>query len=300
MDCTRCLSKGCRTLSPCVDRRLDYFENYTTEDNQDFTRAASALIDGGRAGTLNRLEEITEFVKLKDYQKIGVAYCFGMEKEATLLRDYLIQHTGLKPVMVSCTVDGIKESELDTQKTNSTVSCNPLGQANILNSSGVEFTILMGLCLGHDILIQKYLTMDFTTFVVKDRVLEHNPILALPGYKTAEDLFVESLPRDFNLIKMDEFITKLKNGKSPEDFYLLDLRGPEVFQENSISGSINCLLNELPERYRTLFPDKHKEIIVYCNGGMQSLYGVMYLALKGYTHVKSLSGGYSKYRAQTV
>lgn len=295
MDCTRCSFKGCRTSSPCVDNRQDYFENYTTEDNQAHTRAASALIDGGRAGTLNRLEEIIEFVKLREYQKIGVAYCYGMEKEATLLRDYLIKRTGFKPVMVSCTVDGIKESQLHTNKTNSTVSCNPLGQANVLNSSGVEFAILMGLCLGHDILVQKYLTMDFTTFVIKDRVLNHNPILALPGYKSPEDVFVENLPRDFNLIRMEEFKTKLENGKSPEDFYLLDLRGSEAYKESSIPGSINCVLNELSDRYRSLLPDKRQEIIIYCNGGMQSIYAVMYLALKGYPHVKSLAGGYSKY-----
>ena len=35
--------------------------------------------------------------------------------------------------------------------------------------------------MGHDILIQKHLKMDFTTFAVKDRVLGHNPILALAG-----------------------------------------------------------------------------------------------------------------------
>ncbi|WP_083878378.1 DUF1847 domain-containing protein [Acetivibrio cellulolyticus] len=39
------------------------------------------------------------------------------------------------------------------------MSCNPLGQANILNSSGVQFTILIGLCLGHDIILQENLNI---------------------------------------------------------------------------------------------------------------------------------------------
>lgn len=43
----------------------------------------------------------------------------------------------------------------------------------------MPLSLLMGLCLGHDILIRKNLRMDFATFVVKDRVLGNNPISAL-------------------------------------------------------------------------------------------------------------------------
>lgn len=180
MDCTKCTLKGCRKSEPCLDRSGEYLGNYSLPDIQHCTKAASKLIDNGRAGTLTRLEEIVEYSKLRGYTSIGVAYCYGMEKEAILLRKYLEQE-GFKPVMVSCTVDGIKESQIDTSKTKNTVSCNPLGQANILNSSGVQFTILMGLCLGHDILLQKNLKMDFSTFIVKDRVTRHNPLLGIPG-----------------------------------------------------------------------------------------------------------------------
>lgn len=182
MDCTKCTVKGCRKSEPCFDRSDEYLKNYSSEENQLYTKTASKLIDNGRAGTLTRLEEIVEYSRLRGYTKIGVAYCYGMEKEAGLLRKYL-EGEGFKPAMVSCTVDGIKESQLDSGKTNNTVSCNPLGQANILNSSGVRFTILMGLCLGHDIILQKNLKMDFTTFIVKDRVKKHNPLLGIPGFK---------------------------------------------------------------------------------------------------------------------
>ena len=147
-------------------------------ENQSIARTASILIDNGRAGSLSRLEEIVEYIKIQGYTRIGCAYCYGMEKEAVLLRKYL-EAAGFKPTMVSCTVDQVRESVIDTDKTSQAVSCNPLGQAYMLNSSGVPFTILMGLCLGHDILIQKNLNMDFTTFVVKDRVYKNNPILGL-------------------------------------------------------------------------------------------------------------------------
>lgn len=180
MDCTKCNVKGCRRSSsvPCQDNSGEYVEQYQWPDNQKRTEAASKLIDHGRAGTLSRLQEIIEYAKLQGFNKIGCAYCYGMEKEAILLRQYLEQE-GFKPIMVSCTVDQVLESTIDPQKTSQSVSCNPLGQANKLNASGSQLTLLMGLCLGHDIIVQKNLTMDFTTYVVKDRVHQHNPLLGL-------------------------------------------------------------------------------------------------------------------------
>ncbi len=294
MDCTKCTVKGCRKAQPCFDRSSAYIDNYYSEENRTYTKSASLLIDNGKAGTLTRIEEIVEFSKERRFSKLGVAYCYGLEKEAVLLREYL-ENEGLKPVMVSCTVDGIKESQLDPAKIKNTVSCNPLGQANILNSSGVEFTILMGLCLGHDILIQKNLKMDFTTFVVKDRIFKHNPLIGLPGMSSSEDHFIENLSNSFNLIRREDFMIKLQNQKSPEEFYLLDLRNSEAFIKDGLPGSKNCLLQDLPKSYKALLPDKHKQVIVYCNGGIQSIYAVMFLSIKGYTDVKSLSGGYSKF-----
>lgn len=187
MDCTRCNSKDCRRASttPCQDNSSQYIDQYQQPDNKQRTKAASSLIDNGRAGTLSRLQEIVEYAKIQGYNKIGCAYCYGMEKEATLLRQYL-ELEGFKPIMVSCTVDQVLESTIDPQKVSQTVSCNPLGQAVRLNASGAQLTLLMGLCLGHDILIQKNLAMDFTTFVVKDRVHQHHPLLGLPGFAKQE------------------------------------------------------------------------------------------------------------------
>ncbi len=178
MDCTKCTQKGCRQGTPCQNHRDDYVEEYHQPAQQAYVKAASALVDHGRAGTLNRLEEIIEFIKRMGYQKVGVAYCYGMEDKAALLRKHL-EHAGIKPTMVSCTVDGVTEDDVSPGKGACSVSCNPIGQAEALNRSGADFVLLMGLCLGHDILLQKQLTMDFTTFVVKDRVFSHNPIAAL-------------------------------------------------------------------------------------------------------------------------
>ena len=178
MDCTKCVSKGCRTSIPCQDQKSGYLADYQGDEIRSITVAASSLVDNGRAGSLSRLQEIIAYMQGMGYRTIGVAYCYGMEKDATLLREQLTA-AGFIVHMVSCTVDRVLETEVDLNKSKPVVSCNPLGQAAQLNRLGVEFTLLMGLCLGHDILLQKNLAMDFTTFVVKDRVYKHNPIQAL-------------------------------------------------------------------------------------------------------------------------
>ena len=57
--------------------------------------------------------------------------------------------------------------------------CNPIGQAKLLNQSGTQLNILLGLCVGHDSLFLKYSEAPVTIFAVKDRVLGHNPLAAI-------------------------------------------------------------------------------------------------------------------------
>ena len=59
------------------------------------------------------------------------------------------------------------------------VACNPVLQAQLLNEAGTELNIVMGLCVGHDSLFYKHAKAVTTTLVVKDRVLVHNPVMAL-------------------------------------------------------------------------------------------------------------------------
>jgi len=141
--------------------------------------------------------------------------------------------------------------------------------------------------------------MDFTTWIVKDRVTRHRPMDALPGYRSSEDLFLENMDNSFHLISWDKLQEKIQPETWPEETTLIDLRSETAFRENGICGSVQCLLAELPSNYGKLLPDKSKEVIIYCNGGMQSLYAVMYLFMKGYRNVKSLAGGFANYLEKT-
>lgn len=178
MNCTKCTSKNCRKLETCKLQSIDkksIIEAYHINENQAIVQAAANLVDNGRAGTLNRLQEIIAFAKEMNYKKIGLAYCYGMEIEASIIQN-LIKNEGINVIAVSCTVGGMPQNDINKSSSINKVSCNPLSQASQMNSEGVDFAVMIGLCLGHDVLFQKYIHADVTTLVVKDRVLNHAPL----------------------------------------------------------------------------------------------------------------------------
>jgi uncharacterized metal-binding protein len=180
MDCTRCKTKNCRITDPCNAQKFNaeaLMATYHLPNNQKIIQAAAALVDNGKAGTLSRLQEVIEFSKSMNFNRIGIAYCYGMELDAALVAQ-IFRESGFKIVPVSCTTGGFKQSDINSESSIEKVSCNPLAQAEQINSENVDFTITMGLCLGHDIIFQKQINSYTTTLVVKDRVHNNNPIKA--------------------------------------------------------------------------------------------------------------------------
>jgi uncharacterized metal-binding protein len=181
MDCSKCNTKSCRDVSLCNAIKFpvnEVLEEYQSLDNQLIVQSAAKLVDNGRAGTLSRLQEIIEFCKLMDYCKIGIAYCYGMEYDLQAVVK-VFRENNIKVVPVSCTTGGFTQSSVNEQSEINKVSCNPIAQASQLNAEKVDLTLTMGLCLGHDILFNRYIESDVTTFVVKDRIFNHAPLNAV-------------------------------------------------------------------------------------------------------------------------
>ena len=182
MNCTTCDDKVCRKQQSSCNRenfdKSEVIHEYQDISTSEIVQAAAELVDFGRAGQLSRLQEIIEFAKLMNYQRLGIAYCYGMEQHAKIL-ETMLTDAGFTVAAVSCSVGGLKQSEVNAESCIHKVSCNPLAQAEQINNEGVDFTITMGLCLGHDIIFQKQIKSHTTTLVVKDRVHNHNPIDAL-------------------------------------------------------------------------------------------------------------------------
>ncbi len=148
--------------------KADVIVQYKDASHCEIIEAAERLVEIGKLGTLSRMEEMIEFAKSMNYLKLEIAYCYGMENQAKAIETFLFNEW-FDMATVSCSVGGLTQSDLDIVVQNKRVLCNPLGQAEQLIAEKVDFPIIIGLCLGHDILIHKNLNMDFTTLVVNNR-----------------------------------------------------------------------------------------------------------------------------------
>jgi uncharacterized metal-binding protein len=124
------------------------------------------------------------------YQKLGVAFCIGLAREADSL--CAILERDFEVSSVCCKLCGIEKALFSLERLHGDVvadepkseaMCNPIGQALILNKERTDLNIILGLCIGHDTLFTAYSEAPVTTLAVKDRVLAHNPLGALySGY----------------------------------------------------------------------------------------------------------------------
>lgn len=132
-----------------------------------------------------RVEEVVQFAKKMGYKKLGVAFCGGTTNEARILTE-ILENRGFDVVSVMCKAGstprekvGITEEQKPQGPGSYSPMCSPIAQAMILNDAGVEFNILVGLCVGHDSLFIKYAHAPVTVLLVKDRVFGHNPAAGL-------------------------------------------------------------------------------------------------------------------------
>jgi uncharacterized metal-binding protein len=132
----------------------------------------------------SRVEEIMEFSGRMGYKRLGVAFCGGAHEEAALLVP-ILENRGFEVVSVCCKCGAVPKEKLgieDWEKVNPgnfESMCNPIAQAEILNSYKTEFNILVCLCVGHDSLFLKHSEALCTVLAAKDRVYGHAPLLAL-------------------------------------------------------------------------------------------------------------------------
>ena len=131
-----------------------------------------------------RVEEICQFAKKMGMRRIGIASCISFIDQAYTLSGILESH-GFEVVSTACKHGGVAKEAIgidDAEKIRPgghESMCNPVSQAELLNRSGCELNVILGLCVGHDSLFTMHSEGLVTTLVAKDRVLAHNPIGAL-------------------------------------------------------------------------------------------------------------------------
>ena len=148
-------------------------------------KEAYERVRGVRMAVRPRIKELIEFGKLIHANKIGIAFCGGMRDEAKRITGFL-EKSGFSVASVLCKCGGIDKTRLHVEKEYKIddplkfeAGCNPVLQAQLLNDAKTDINVIVGLCLGHDMLFAMNSKAPVTTLIVKDRLLGHNPVIAL-------------------------------------------------------------------------------------------------------------------------
>jgi uncharacterized metal-binding protein len=209
-NCAKCSSRVCEPIikadeKPPLDKAPDFcpminmaeviqkaMTEYDRPEVKEFARLASLqefeCYDQTPEGlrTKNpRILELIEFANKCGYKKLGLAFCGGLNDEARILTE-ILENNGFEVVSVRCKIGGTPKERIGikpNQKISGTANwesmCNPISQAEVINSAKIDFAIMLGLCIGHDTLFIKYCRVPMTVIAVKDRVTGHNPLAVL-------------------------------------------------------------------------------------------------------------------------
>jgi uncharacterized metal-binding protein len=181
MECAKCRTLDCYTKGKdCTGAKNEIAGLYTDEPQTLAIMEAAAALEAEGYLTLPRVQQLIRFGKKMGYRHLGMAFCAGLHREARLLEELLAPHFAI--TSGCCKVCGIAKEDFKLPKAHASgveVICNPVGQAEILNRAGTELNLLVGLCLGHDMLFNKHSAAPVTTVIVKDWVLANNPAGAL-------------------------------------------------------------------------------------------------------------------------
>lgn len=145
------------------------FTNLYDEADRQILKIAEDSLDTH----IDRVNEIILFAKESNMQTIGIANCTAFMKEAVQLES-ILSDAGFRVEKVNCKYGKVPFNELVPGYKG--ISCNPAGQAKYLEEKGTELNIMMGLCLGHDMIFNMRSKAPVTPLLVKDRKLKHHTL----------------------------------------------------------------------------------------------------------------------------
>jgi uncharacterized metal-binding protein len=171
-----------------AELELDILNNvrrtYAQDEETRRIAQAAARVEAEGYCRWPRVEEIMAFARHLGVERLGIATCIGLIREAGLLQD-ILEANGFTVWSVCCKVGSIPKEEVglaDAEKVRPgrfEALCNPVAQARLLNEAGTGLNIVVGLCVGHDSLFFRNSQAPVTVLVAKDRVTGHNPAAAL-------------------------------------------------------------------------------------------------------------------------
>jgi len=193
--CARCarplchfnIMEGVPVFCPNVNRPDELSTAREALESDDGTKAIAreaSRVEGAGYGRWTRVREVMEFARRLGVEKIGIAFCVGLRREARTFCE-ILESNGFEVVSVCCKVGSRPKEELGLDDSEKVIPgsyesyCNPVAQALILDGEGCGLNVLVGLCVGHDSLFFRHTRTPTTVLVAKDRVTGHNPAAVL-------------------------------------------------------------------------------------------------------------------------
>jgi len=99
---------------------------------------------------------------------------------------------------------------------------------------------------------------------------------------------VENARNPHNTCEVDDLRAAIEGDEPP---LLLDVRPPELYAKQHVTGARNIPLAELGARHRELPEQRDHPIVTLCSLGNLSISGMLVLQSLGYRNVRSLNGG---------
>ncbi len=85
-----------------------------------------------------------------------------------------------------------------------------------------------------------------------------------------------------------------------ERFELIDVREASEYAESRIGGARHLSRGILERDIERAVPDPGAEIVLYCGGGYRSALAADTLQKMGYTHVRSMAGGFREWKSKNL
>jgi rhodanese-related sulfurtransferase len=106
-----------------------------------------------------------------------------------------------------------------------------------------------------------------------------------------EQLFgslVENSRNPHNTCEVADLRAAIEGDEPP---FLIDVRSPEIYAKQHVTGALNIPVAELGARQGELPEERDHPIVTLCSLGNQSISGMLVLQSLGYRNVRSLNGG---------
>jgi len=93
----------------------------------------------------------------------------------------------------------------------------------------------------------------------------------------------------------NEVLTRQRR-EGQNDVVLIDVREKNEWDEGYIPGATHIAKGYLEQRIEEVVPEKSQKVLLYCAGGVRSMYAGLTLKQMGYEDVISLAGGFGQWK----